>query len=242
MQTITIVWSSITTGLPVGANTFLRIRVTSAANGMSTNTPNNWFANGEVEDYRIPINVLLPIQLLQFTATNEGNTRVLLNWITAKEENFNGFDIERSADGLDWDKIGYVQSKKSGASENNYSFYDHNPIIGTSYYRLKMIGDDGNYKYSPVRQVDLKLTNASIRILPNPIAANAVMEVRTEKMESASLHLVDASGKSVSQKSISLEAGLNRIDVSNWKRLPAGVYMAYLVTPTLNLNAKVVVQ
>jgi hypothetical protein len=105
-----------------------------------------------------------------------------------------------------------------------------------------MIGDDGNYKYSPVRQVDLKLTNASIRILPNPIAANAVMEIRTEKMESASLHLVDASGKSVSQKSISLEAGLNRIDISNWKRLPAGVYMIYLVTPTLNLNAKVVVQ
>ena len=242
MQTITMVWSSITTGLPVGANTFLRIRVTSAANGMSTNTPNNWFANGEVEDYRIPINVLLPIQLLQFTATNEGNTRVLLNWITAKEENFNGFDIERSADGLDWDKIGYVQSKKSGASENNYSLYDHNPIIGTSYYRLKMIGDDGNYKYSPVRQVDLKLTNASIRILPNPIVANAAMEVRTEKMESASLRLVDASGKSVVLKSISLEAGLNRIDISNWKRLPAGVYMVYLVTPTLNLNSKVVVQ
>jgi hypothetical protein len=167
---------------------------------------------------------------------------VLLNWKTAKEENFNGFDVERSTDGLDWDKIGYVQSKHEDVAENNYALYDHNPVIGISYYRLKLIGQDGNYKYSPIRQVDLKLTNASIRILPNPIVANAVMEIRTEKMEAASIHLMDANGKSIQQKSIVVEPGINRIDISNWKRLPAGVYMVYVVTPTLSLSSKVVVQ
>jgi len=68
------------------------------------------------------------------------------------------------------------------------------------------------------------------------------MEVRTEKVENANLHLVDANGKTIVQKAILLEAGLNRIDISNWKRLPAGVYMVYVVTPSLNLNSKVVVQ
>jgi hypothetical protein len=242
MQTLTLSWPSITVTLPVGSSTFLRVRVTSSSNGMTTSTPNDWFANGEVEDYLIPVNVLLPIQLLQFIATNEGNTRVLLNWKTAKEENFNGFDVERSTDGLDWDKIGYVQSKHEDVAENNYALYDHNPVIGISYYRLKLIGQDGNYKYSPIRQVDLKLTNASIRILPNPIVANAVMEIRTEKMETASIHLMDANGKSIQQKSILVEPGINRVDISNWKRLPAGVYMVYVVTPTLSLSSKVVVQ
>jgi hypothetical protein len=242
LQTVTFVWSSISVALPVGWNTFLRVRISSAANGLTVNSPNNWFANGEVEDYRIPVNVLLPIQLLEFTATNEGNTRVLLTWKTAKEENFNGFDVERSIDGFNWDKLTFVQSKHQDAGENNYSLYDHNPEIGTSFYRLKLIGDDGNYKYSEVRQVNLKLTNATLRILPNPIAANAVMEMRMEKAESASLRLIDANGKSIVQKSMLLEAGLNRIDISNWKRLPAGVYMVYVVTPSLNLNAKVVIQ
>ena len=242
IQTVTFVWPGIFVGMPVGTNTFLRVRVTSAANGMTINTPNNWFANGEVEDYRVTVNVLLPIQLLEFNATNEGNTRVLLSWKTAKEENFNGFDIERSTDGFNWDKLAYVQSKGSDAFENNYSLYDHNPEIGTSFYRLKLIGADGNYKYSEVRQVNLKLTNATLRIMPNPIAVNAVMEMKMEKAENAQLRLVDANGKTVVQKSFLLQAGLNRVDVSNWRLLPAGVYMVYVVTPTLNLNSKVVVQ
>ena len=242
MQTITLVWPSINVTLPVGSNTFLRVRLTSASNGMSNNNPTGYFPNGEVEDYRVPVNVVLPIQLLNFTATNENNSRVLLSWTTAKEENFSGFDIERSTDGLNWDKIGFVQSKRQDVAQNNYGLYDNNPEIGTSFYRLKLIGLDGNYKYSGVKQIDLKLNNASIRILPNPIVANAVMELRMEKAETATLHLMDANGKTVMQKPLLLEQGLNRVDIGNWKRLPSGVYMVYVVTPSLSLNSKVVVQ
>jgi hypothetical protein len=242
MQTITLLWSSINVTLPIGSKTFMRVRITSSANNMSVNTPNGWFANGEVEDYMIPVNTLLPIQLLQFNATNEGNTRVLLTWSTAKEEMFSGFDIERSTDGFNWDKIANVPSKRENAAQNNYSLYDQNPELGVSLYRLKLIGDDGNYKYSDVRQVNLKLSDASIRILPNPIVAHASMEVRTEKTEMARMMLVDANGKKVEQASIMLEAGLNRVDVSKWNHFPAGVYMLYVVTPSLNLNTKVVIQ
>jgi len=103
-------------------------------------------------------------------------------------------------------------------------------------------GDDGNYKYSDVRQVNLKLTDASIRILPNPIASQASMEVRTQQAESARLKLVDVNGKTVEERSFTLEAGLNRVDVSRWNRFPSGVYMLYVATPSLNLNAKVVIQ
>jgi hypothetical protein len=242
MQTITLQWTSINVPLLVGSHTFLRLRVTSSTNNMSVNTPNGWFANGEVEDYYVPVNTVLPIQLLQFNATNEGNARVLLTWSTAKEENFNGFDVERSTDGFNWDKIANVSSKHENVAQNNYSLYDPNPELGTSFYRLKLIGDDGNYKYSDVRQVNLKLTDASIRILPNPIMAHASMEVRMEKAETARMKLVDANGKVVTEQNIILEAGLNRVDVSKWTRYPAGVYMLYLVTPTLNLNSKVVIQ
>ena len=242
MQTITLQWLGINNPIPVGGHTFLRVRITSSSNNMSNNTPNGWFANGEVEDYYIPINAVLPLQLLQFTATNEANTRVLLTWSTAKEESFSGFDIERSTDGFNWDKIANVPSKRQDVGQNNYSLYDANPELGTSFYRLKLIGDDGNYKYSDVRQVNLKLTNASIRILPNPIVAHASVEVRTEKAETARMRLVDANGKTVEQSTIMLQEGLNKVDVSKWTHFPAGVYMLYVVTPSLTLNSKVVIQ
>jgi hypothetical protein len=242
MQTITLQWTSINVPLLVGSHTFLRVRVTSSANNMSVNTPNGWFANGEVEDYYIPVNTVLPVQLLQFNAANEGNTRVLLTWSTAKEENFSGFDVERSTDGFNWERIGNVSSNRQGGAQNNYSLYDHNPALGTSFYRLRLIGDDGNYKYSDVRQMNVKLSDATIRILPNPIIAQASMEVRTENAETARMKLVDASGKTVAEKTVTFQIGVNRVDVSQWHRNPAGVYMLYVVTPTLNLNAKVVIQ
>ncbi len=242
MQTITLVWPSINVKLAVGSSTFLRIRLTSASNGMTANNPNGWFANGEVEDYQIFVNVLLPIQMLSFSAKNEANSRVILNWTTGKEENFSGFDVERSEDGFNWDKISFVSSNHEDKAQNNYSLYDNNPVIGTSYYRLKLIGADDNYRYSEVREVQLKLTNATIRILPNPIVANAMMEIRTDKTELGSLQLVDAGGKTVISKSLTLQPGLNRVDVSNWKNLAPGVYVVYVVTASMNLNTKVVIQ
>ena len=107
---------------------------------------------------------------------------------------------------------------------------------------MKLIGADGNYRYSEVREVQLKLTNATIRILPNPISTNAMMEIRTDKTESGSMQLVDAGGKIVVNKSITLQPGLNRVDVSNWKTMGAGVYIVYVVTASMNLNTKVVIQ
>jgi hypothetical protein len=69
---------------------------------------------------------------------------------------------------LNWDKIGFVQSKRQDVAQNNYGLYDNNPEIGTSFYRLKLIGLDGNYKYSGVKQIDLKLNNAFYSHIAKP--------------------------------------------------------------------------
>jgi hypothetical protein len=79
MQTVTLSWPSINNTLPLGSTTFSRFRLTSASNGMTVNNATMWRANGEVEDYRVHINVVLPINLLSLTAENEADKRVLLN-------------------------------------------------------------------------------------------------------------------------------------------------------------------
>src|SRR5690606_13257864 len=48
MQTITLSWPNIMVTLPAGGSTFLRVRV-STSSSLTVNTPNGWFANGEVE-------------------------------------------------------------------------------------------------------------------------------------------------------------------------------------------------
>ncbi len=61
------------------------------------------------------LGTVLPVTLTSFNAHAE-NDKVLLQWVTASEQNNRGFAIERSADSKDWIKISFVQSKAAGVT------------------------------------------------------------------------------------------------------------------------------
>jgi len=105
----------------------------------------------------------LPVQLLSFTVNNIGNKKVLLNWKTEREINLMGYDIERSVDGVNFITLGFVNA----TGHPDYSFTDIAPVYGQNYYRLKMIDIDGKFKYSEIKNVDIK-SKATLTISPNP--------------------------------------------------------------------------
>ena len=79
----------------------------------------------------------LPISLISFEAT-PGNNNVLLDWTTATEINNDYFTIERSADGINFEKVGNVPSQAMGGNSTSnlyYNLVDENPLSGISYYR-----------------------------------------------------------------------------------------------------------
>lgn len=242
LQTKTLAWSGIPVSRPIGSTTFLRIRLTSASNGMTVNNATRWFANGEVEDYTVTISMILPVELLSFTALPEKNSDVLLKWSTGKEVDFNGFDIERSEDGLTWKSIAFVQSVSTGSETNNYSFYDYNPFSGKSYYRLKLVSVDGNYKYSQVRTVNIQQVDKLLKITPNPIQEHAALQFSMEKNETANIYIIDASGKRIITKQVIAKSGFNQVPLDNLNRLLPGVYVVQVVTASKNLNTKMTVQ
>ena len=242
LQTITLSWLGISVALPAGSNTFLRIRLTSSANGMTVNNSTRWFANGEVEDYQVFVNVLLPVDIISFTAQAQQNKRVLLDWITSLEINFSGFDIERSKDGLVWQKIGFVAAHSNGAETNEYSYTDNDPLTGISYYRLRLVDLDGNSKYSSVRSVEIKGSNFGIRIVPNPVVDYAVLKFTASKNESVPLFIINAEGKRMISKLITVKTGQNEIDLDQWSSLAPGVYIVQVVTSESTMNVRVIVQ
>lgn len=110
----------------------------------------------------------LPIELLSFTA-HLNNNSVELNWITASEQNNDYFTIERSSDGYAFRSILEVDGAGNSTDILNYISYDYQPLLNTSYYRLKQTDFDGNYSYStiiPVNNIkkDIQVEN----IYPNP--------------------------------------------------------------------------
>ena len=65
---------------------------------------------------------LLPVEMVSFTAENEA-AAVVLDWLTASEEDNAGFNIERSKDGQIWETIDHV---KGNGTTTDYSAYTYN--------------------------------------------------------------------------------------------------------------------
>jgi hypothetical protein len=124
------------------------------------------------------------------------------------------FDIERSADGNSFAKIGTVDARPGTTS--TYTFNDHNPTLqGINYYRIKQVDKDGTFSYSVVRSVSFGSTGKNL-VSPNP-ARDFINAFSNE--DNTKVYLYDASGKRMSVNTIT--KGSVRIDMS---KLPNGMY------------------
>ncbi|CAN5594363.1 hypothetical protein BH10BAC2_BH10BAC2_21230 [soil metagenome] len=114
-----------------------------------------------------PTNIVLPVTLVSFSGYNNGNKNIL-NWKTSTELNSSRYEIERSFDTRNFEKIGTVLSINS-PSGSSYTYTDDISHIYTNnfYYSLKMINKDGAYNYSPVVSINLRNRNEKITLLGN---------------------------------------------------------------------------
>ena len=100
----------------------------------------------------------LPIELSSFTSNVIGRD-VSLNWSTTTEKNSNKFEIERSVmsgnANIVWTNIGSVKGANLSNSPRQYSYTDKNLQADKYRYRLKMLDNDGSFKYSKVIEAEV---------------------------------------------------------------------------------------
>lgn len=121
----------------------------------------------------INVTVTLSVKWLYFNTTMETDG-ILLSWGTASEQNNKGFEIERSADGIRWENIGFTASLSPAGNSDQplaYQFTDTRPVAGTNFYRLKQIDLDDKYEYSKVNKVTLH-DQDGLQFYPNPVRDN----------------------------------------------------------------------
>jgi hypothetical protein len=89
-----------------------------------------------------------PLTWLSFEGKKTGAYAVL-HWSTAQEYNNAGFEVERSEDGMNFNKIGYIFAQGSVSSINQYTYTDYTSKQGGKYYyRIKQVDNDGHFDYS----------------------------------------------------------------------------------------------
>jgi len=174
----------------------------------------------------------LPVTLLHFNGVRE-NQNNRLSWSTATETNNRGFELQRSADGINFSSIGFVATKAEGGNSTstlNYNFTDTRTLAGTNYYRLMQIDLDGKTAYSSI--VTLKGGNTGLSIsaaYPNPTKESVRIIVSTPVEAKGNVSVTDINGKVVKQLNNVLMAGENNINI-NVSSLAAGAYYIRLVS------------
>ncbi|MBI2270525.1 MAG: T9SS type A sorting domain-containing protein [Bacteroidetes bacterium] len=173
--------------------------------------------------------VYLPIELLNFNAIGQTD-KVRIYWRTASETNNNFFTIEKSLNGTDWKMIGTVKGAGNSTRIINYESFDHEPVIGIQYYRLKQTDFDGKFKYSKSVAVDFK-DAFSFSLYPNPVQPNSSvylnLNMGADDEQPIIVVVYDSMGREVLSKVTNIDKNssgqLTAIDPSN--TLSPGVYI-----------------
>jgi len=240
-QSFYIDFGIVNTPLVPGQYTFMRIRITSASAGMTTSHPTGYFTNGEVEDYRVPVdNYPLAVQMMNFDANLTADKKVKLNWTVNEDDHNNGFEIQRSNNSIEWKTLGYVHSNRQ-AGANSYVFYDNNPLSGKSYYRIRYAATNSTSKYSEIRSVEIKKLISKILLVPNPAKEKTYVSIETSQPQQVEMVLMSAAGNVAWTGSAGLVAGANSIEIP-LEKFPSGNYVLQVKTSEGVLNKKLVIR
>jgi GEVED domain/Secretion system C-terminal sorting domain len=219
-------WPSATNSLSTGSYTYLRIRLVRKNAGMTSANPTGYYNHGETEDYRVLVdNYPLSVNLQNFTAKLVTENKVELNWQSSNEENFSGFEVQRSNDNANWTALGMVDAKANGLTGiHDYTFNDNSPLKGKSYYRLKMINADGKNKQSEVRTITLRKGLEELTVTPNPAKEKAAVQLTASQDALATVTVSDMSGKILYRSNSEVRKGINTIGLPV-EKLSNGTYM-----------------
>lgn len=171
---------------------------------------------------------VVPILLQSFNA-NYASPYINLEWITQTEINNHHFDIERSPDGIRFEKIASVPGAINSQTVLHYSLQDKNfPKLKRLFYRLKLVDLDGQYAYSSIVPVTLPadaLQSLSIeKVVPNPVKENAVIKVFADENMQVAIRLYDVAGKKLFYAEKYLTKGINDLPLYT-DRFQNGMYL-----------------
>jgi hypothetical protein len=161
---------------------------------------------------------VLPVTLIEFKG-EINNEVVRLKWSTAQESNSSHFDIEKSADGNSYTRIGTVSAAGNSSIRKNYSYTDPTALSGVNYYRLKQLDLDGRFVYSPIVRINHE--TGLVKSFVNPLQGTLSIQLNSTVIATGSeWRLFDMSGKMIRRNRITSPVINEPVEM-----LTAGIYV-----------------
>jgi hypothetical protein len=138
----------------------------------------------------IEFNCALPVELISFEAVRENKQSVRLNWSIGHSHANQGFDIQRSADGVLFQSIGFIQVGND--HQKHFVFTDREAGNKSWYYKLVQIDKDGSSNDQGIRYISADFSG-QYKIFSS--ASNTVrVESLNDAADKATLNLYSIQG------------------------------------------------
>lgn len=186
--------------------------------------------------------IIVPVELQSFEAHLKKNA-VQLIWCTSAESNNYGFEVQRSFNGIDFEKIGFVPGKGTVTSPQNYSFEDKNISASVYYYRLKQIDYNGNFAFSSTIRV--AANQPSIYRLypsyPNPFNPQTNICYDLVETQQVVLKIYAVNGKEIATLVEKMQQPGSYTVTWNAKNQPSGIYICRMKAGFFSSSLKLTV-
>jgi len=159
----------------------------------------------------------LPVNFTEFNVKEENNT-AKVNWTVSNAVNHSHFDVERSTDGINFEKI-YVEDQiLINGTSYSFGFTDRNiPAAALIYYRIKQVNTNGDFYYSEIRSIRISVKRSEIAVYPNPAKGTLNIDYISAEANTITITVVDALGRTVFTEQRKVAAGKNveAVDIHN---------------------------
>lgn len=160
----------------------------------------------------------LPVTITSFTGEAAINSNKL-TWNVAQELNVSHYEVERSSNGISFQKIATVKA----TNRSTYKYEDVLSANGSYYYRLKIVDNDASYEYSEVVYLK-RISKTVVQVLSNPFADGIKIQLSIAQNSKGQINLYDAEGKLLRSERLTLVAGQSVYTLDNLSTLPSGTY------------------
>lgn len=195
--------------------------------------------------YTIPVigrqQVVLPVRLLQFSGTIHAQ-QAQLYWQTQDESNNTYYELQRSADGIQFQTV--ITLPAQGHSKSYYTSSDDisHYSFKNFFYRLKLNHHNGTFSYSSVVHLQKQSGTPILKAWPQPFSNSLTVNVYSEHNEIANFSFCAISGLQVMSHRQQLSKGMNTIVLYQAQTLPAGTYLLSVSGSTKAETIKVIKQ
>ncbi|MBC7866291.1 MAG: T9SS type A sorting domain-containing protein [Gloeobacteraceae cyanobacterium ES-bin-316] len=189
------------------------------------------------------VTYVLPLQYLQLNAAESKNS-VSLNWGVMSTSPLKTFEIERSTDNINFEKISSQSADVPLEQLRNFTAYDNINLVNSDviFYRIKVIAKNDQEKYSNVVVIRKTSTKQPITLQPNPANNVASLRFYADKETQVTISIKDVTGRVVHTQKATAFKGNNSVQLSGLAKYSNGVYNVHILINNDVFALKLIIQ